>query len=187
LYESFNQTDGTGGNDDSWSGSIATNSIVYDIDGWTGEKLGGASQCLKVGASKNQGYATTPAVTATTTELYITFKAATWEDDATELLLSTDNGTIDLSSVEMSNAAWSDFVVRISGIDTTNPVHLTFTGKQASKARFFLDEVKIYSATNRYPTAVDNTDAVSVQKIMRDGKVIIIKNGVEYSVMGQKL
>jgi len=41
--------------------------------------------------------------------------------------------------------------------------------------------------TNGFPTALDNTEAQKVEKIVRDGKVVIIKNGVEYNAIGQKL
>jgi len=57
----------------------------------------------------------------------------------------------------------------------------------------YLTEAGMVDATlqgvneNGNATAIDAVEAEGIQKVMRDGKVIIIKNGVEYSVMGQKL
>ena len=44
FYESFDQCDGTGGNDGAWSGSIATGQFITDNEDWTSEKAYGANQ-----------------------------------------------------------------------------------------------------------------------------------------------
>jgi len=52
------------------------------------------------------------------------------------------------------------------------------------------EETNVLSVEKEYidwATSIENSEATQIEKIVRDGKVIIIKNGVEYSVMGQKL
>lgn len=62
FYESFDKTTGKGGNDGQWSGSIASNDVIYDNEGWSVTKEGGANQCLKLGSGSEKGSATTPAL-----------------------------------------------------------------------------------------------------------------------------
>ena len=106
FYESFDQCTGTGGNDGSWSGSIASADFTPDNDGWTvaGNKSYGADQCAKFGISPSNkkpvaGSATTPDITLNGTAT-LTFKAGAWDatGDGTVLNLSVEGGTIDKSS-----------------------------------------------------------------------------------------
>ena len=60
LAETWSGTTGTGGNDLKWSGSIATNSVVYDGDDWTVANCGGANKCLRLGTGSKKGSAETP-------------------------------------------------------------------------------------------------------------------------------
>ena len=62
FYESFNQNDGTGGNDETWNGINTTPTLQYDESGWTVEKGYGAKQCARFGTGKAQGSATTPTI-----------------------------------------------------------------------------------------------------------------------------
>ncbi|MGN1247703.1 MAG: chitobiase/beta-hexosaminidase C-terminal domain-containing protein, partial [Paludibacteraceae bacterium] len=49
INETFTKTDGTGGNDGKWSGSIASSTLTADSTGWTFVSGGGANQCAKLG------------------------------------------------------------------------------------------------------------------------------------------
>lgn len=140
FYESFDQTSGTGGNDDQWSGSIASSTVVTDNEGWTFDREGGASQCVKIGTGSAKGYALTPVLGITSDLATVTFKAGAWNKDKTTLLLSVEgNGVLSENEVSMENNAWSDYTVYIAGADEDTKIK--FYTDVAS--RFFLDEVKV--------------------------------------------
>ena len=135
FYESFNDCDGTGGNDGLWSGSIAQGTFSPDNGGWSSSSRFGADRCAKFGSSKNLGEVTTPSFTVNGTATF-TFRAAPWASDGTLLTLSASNGaTISPSSFTMKENQWTDFTATITG---TGNVKVTFTPTK----RFFLDEVK---------------------------------------------
>ena len=93
FTETFAKCSGTGGNDNSWSGSIATGNLTTDKEGWTFNNGAGASGCAKFGSSSKQGSATTPALGKTGT-MTLTFRAGAWDGDAKTLNLSVSSGTI---------------------------------------------------------------------------------------------
>ena len=162
FYESFDECDGTGGNDGSWSGSIANSTFSPDNDGWVAEKAYGADQCAKFGTGGKKsvaGSATTPAFTVSG-EATLTFRAGAWkaDGDGTTLNLSVSNGTIDKNSVTMTKGAFTDFEATITA---TGDVKVTFA---AEKGRFFLDEVLVVDPTTTairtIETAGDKTDRI---------------------------
>ncbi|MBR4368105.1 MAG: M6 family metalloprotease domain-containing protein [Prevotella sp.] len=169
FYESFNDCEGTGGNDGAWNGTIANSAFNPDNDGWTacsdskGEKSYGAYKCAKFGTGSIDGYATTPTFTVNGTGK-LTFKAGAWDakNDGTTLNLSVSGGTISPTSVTMSKGAFKDFEATITA---TGNVKVTFA---TSKLRFFLDEVLVID-----PTASGIQD---IQTITRpaDGKIYSI-------------
>ena len=162
FYESFNQCEGKGGNDDQWSGSIASSEFQPDNEGWDAEKSYGAFQCAKFGTSKVAGYATTPAFPVNGTAT-MTFKAGAWDttSDVTTLLLSAEGATIEPASVEMERGAFKDFTATISG---TGNVKVTFEVQveEKQKGRFFLDEILVVNAD---ATAIQTVDVRQQQPL----------------------
>ena len=146
FYESFDQCDGTGGNDGSWSGSIANGQFIPDNEGWEYQKAYGAYQCAKFGTSSIDGSVTTPAFAMNGTGV-LTFKAGAWnaKNDGTTLLLSVSEGTISPSSFEMAKGEFTDLEATITA---TGNVKVTFASE---KGRFFLDEVLV---KDPYATAI---------------------------------
>ena len=154
FYESFDQNTGKGGNDNQWSGSVGSGTIITDNTGWSFTKGSGNSQCAKLGTSSVKGSATTPSL-GQAGNLIVSFKAGAWDGDQTELVLSVNGGgTLSTETVTMANAAWTDYEVIIYG--ATAETNLTFAGTQNDKARFFLDEVKVKEAVEK----VTVTDAL---------------------------
>lgn len=144
LYESFDECDGTGGNDGIWGGrSIGAGTPTYDNKGWTSTqgKVYASSACVRVGTSSVNGDITTPSFTVNG-KAVLSFKAGAWNTsgDGTTLNLSVSNGTISPSSVTMKKGEWTDYNVTITA---NGNVKTTF---KASKLRFFLDEVKVTDA-----------------------------------------
>lgn len=148
FYESFDKTNGTGGNDNNWSGSIASNTVVYDNDGWDVSNEGGASKCLKLGAGSKKGSATTPLLGITTSKATLWFKAAAWDysSEKTTINLSiTGAGSISPTSVTLVKAQWSEYDCTITGADATTKIK--FEAVITSNNRFFIDEVYVYSGS----------------------------------------
>lgn len=138
FYESFDQCDGTGGNDGTFSGNVGTASkFKTDISGWTanGDKYYGCDRCAKFGTGSVKGEVTSPsfAVDGTGT---MTFMAAPFGADGTTLNLSVSNGTISPATVTMKAGEFTNFTATITA---TGNVKVTFTPAK----RFFLDEVLV--------------------------------------------
>lgn len=145
FKETFNETNGTGGNDNSWSGSIASSTIVPDNNGWTFNSCGGASQCLKLGAGSAKGSAVTPQIQATGV-LNLSFKAAAWNGstEVTTINVSTTNGIIEgATSFSLNKSEWNEYSLTIKNV--TEYPQITFEASQVKNNRFFLDEIIITS------------------------------------------
>lgn len=156
FYESFDKNDGTGGNDDQWSGNIATNDIQYDVAGWTCENAKGAKMCAKFGTSGKKGTAMTPALTDLEGDAVLTFKAAPWNTEGGKMSVTISDGTIETSEFELINNTFTEYSVKISGGATSK---ITFT---SSEDRFFLDEVKVKQVAVATPTITPNGGDVKV-------------------------
>lgn len=156
FYESFDKNDGTGGNDDQWSGNIATSSIKYDVAGWTCENAKGAKMCAKFGTSGKKGTATTPALVGLEGDAVLTFKAAPWNTEGGKMSVTISDGTIETSEFELINNTFTEYSVKISGGATSK---ITFT---SSEDRFFLDEVKVKQVAVATPTITPNGGDVNV-------------------------
>ena len=138
FYESFDQCNGKGGNDGSWSGQVANGEFLTDNTGWTAPKAYGAEKCAKFGTSSIAGVATTPAFQVTGTAK-LSFKAGAWDakNDGTTLNLSVTGATISPATVTIEKGSFTDCEATITG---TGAVKVTF---DAEKGRFFLDEVLV--------------------------------------------
>lgn len=160
LYESFDECDGTGGNDGIWGGrSIGAGTPTYDNKGWTSTqgKVYASSACVRVGTSSVNGDITTPSFTVNG-KAVLSFKAGAWNTsgDGTTLNLSVSNGTISPSSVTMKKGEWTDYNVTITA---NGNVKTTF---KASKLRFFLDEVKVTDASTSGIQEIEGSRSSSI-------------------------
>lgn len=160
LYESFDECDGTGGNDSIWGGrSIGAGTPTYDNKGWTSTqgKVYASSACVRVGTSSVNGDITTPSFTVNG-KAVLSFKAGAWNTsgDGTTLNLSVSNGTISPSSVTMKKGEWTDYNVTITA---NGNVKTTF---KASKLRFFLDEVKVTDASTSGIREIEGSRSSSI-------------------------
>lgn len=146
FSETFDKFTGTGGNDGSWSGSIASSTATTSTDntGWTFTKGYAAKKCAKFGAKSGLGSATTPKLIFTG-DATLTFRAGAWSGDAKTLNISITSGTLSQATVTLADGAFTEYSISITGV-TSNP-KITFSGKQASKSRFFLDDVVVTQTT----------------------------------------
>ncbi len=140
FYESFDSINGTGGNDNTYSGSIATNDPITDENWSVLEKVGGAKQCLKFGTGSANGIMTTDAIELTGNAT-LTFKAAGWASGTNTLSVTATGATLSGDTqITLINGSWKDYSITIAG--ATGELVLTFEGK-----RGFLDEVAVFTGT----------------------------------------
>lgn len=141
FYESFDKCDGTGGNDNQWSGSIASATLITDNVGWTYANGNGANKCGKFGNRNTAGSPTTPEIAFEAGKTYtLTFKCGEWgETETPNITVSIDGATATLSqsSISMTAGQWNEATITIS--DITGPAKINFKGAK----RFFLDEVRV--------------------------------------------
>lgn len=160
FYESFDTNDGTGGNDDKWSGSIASNNISKDNEGWDFVKGNGANKCAKFGAGSSLGSATTPAL-GQACDATLTFKAAAWNgnSESTTLKLSViGGGTISPATVTMKKSEWTTFTATLTSLTADSKVK--FEGNSNSNSRFFLDEISVVKTGDATPVKTATSIAV---------------------------
>ena len=180
FYESFDDTDGTGGNDNQWSGYIATAEAYIDNDGWEGENVSGAKQCIKLGTGDKKGSVTTPELSQLGGNATLSFKAAAWNgsSESTTLELSIEGGgSLSKNSVPLTKGAWQSYEVTITG--GTSSTRITFEGQKASNSRFFLDEVTVTtSGSYNYTTSPSCGPTI----VAKDGMWVTSANGQSVKV-----
>ena len=137
FYESFDQCNGTGGNDGRFSGSVASSTFRPDNEGWTNSKKYGGDRCAKFGTSDSNGFTDSPPFYMDGDGI-LTFKAASFGKDGKTLDVRINDDLIDV--VTLSNTEWTDFSFEVSGKGETI---LSFIPDK----RFFLDEVKVVKNT----------------------------------------
>lgn len=167
FYESFDKCDGTGGNDDTFSGSIASND-------WKAEKLDEVwtksgkvylgNKCIRIG--KDASSVTTSSIEYTGKSI-LTFKAAAWSTDNTKVQLTITGGTLKYGESEPTTSVsfnptkgkWQTFEMEVT---STGPFTLQFANETTSR-RFFLDEVmikKVNAASPKVITLDENGDNI---------------------------
>ena len=167
FYESFDKCDGTGGNDDTFSGSIASND-------WKAEKLDKVwtksgkvylgNKCIRIG--KDASSVTTSSIEYTGKSI-LTFKAAAWSTDDTKVQLTITGGTLKYGESEPTTSVsfnptkgeWQTFEMEVT---STGPFTLQFANETTSR-RFFLDEVmikKVNAASPKVITLDENGDNI---------------------------
>jgi len=159
FYESFDDCDDQGGNDNLWSGSVADGTFSAD-NTWTTSYASGANACAKFGTSTLGGSATTPGIDLEADVVYtLTFKAGAWNGntEGTYLSLSATNASIRneantaaASFVTLTKGAWTAYTLRVIVTDASAPATISFSTDGGNK-RFFLDEVTVSRETD--PTA----------------------------------
>lgn len=123
-----------------WSGSVANGTFKADNEGWTVDNAFGADGAAKFGTGSKLGTAETPALNFTG-DATLKFRAGAWSGDQTTLKITMTGGTLGQATVTLKNGDWTEYEVTITG--ATTGAKIKFEGKQASKARFFLDDVQV--------------------------------------------
>lgn len=177
FYESFDKCNSTGGNDNQWSGAIATGTPIYDNQGWQKSgTINGANKCIKIGTSSTTSSVTTPSITLTTGAGTLSFKAGAWNNDKESINVKISNGTLSYNgsktqtiSINLANAAWTDFSdIEISA---TGAFTITFEGTGKNN-RFFIDEVIIKTIKAKPAPALSFAEA-TVNAEYKDKNILV--------------
>ncbi|MBR5686899.1 MAG: M6 family metalloprotease domain-containing protein [Prevotella sp.] len=160
LYESFDKCQGSGGNDYKFSGSVAVDLFIPDLEGWVNEDnaMYGANKCARFGTSTKTGIVTSPAFELEG-EAEVLFRAAPWGNIDSKLLLTVNgDATVSESELPLLNSQWNNFNITLTTTDdddngdTDGSSDQTGMPRRAPKSlsltfspsgRFFLDEVKV--------------------------------------------
>lgn len=167
FYESFDNCDGTGGNDDTFSGSIAFNDWKAEKldEVWTNSgKVYLGNKCIRIG--KDASSVTTSSIEYTGKSI-LTFKAAAWSTEDTKVQLTITGGTLKYGESEPTTSVsfnptkgeWQTFEMEVT---STGPFTIQFANETTSR-RFFLDEVmikKVKEASPKEITLDENSDNI---------------------------
>ena len=140
FLETFDATSGTGGNDNQFSGSIASSKIQCDQEGWSSTKCGGANQCLKFGTGSDDGICTTPQIILLGKQGVLYFDAAGWASDQKTLEITANEG-VTLSgetTFVLDAGSWNTNYCIHFTLESATYLQLTFKGR-----RGFLDNIRV--------------------------------------------
>ena len=173
LFEPFDAF--TAGNADDETNPADGNNIADSLDkftlmpGWTGERVYQSLGTAKMGGSSKAGYIQLPALNLSEKagSFAISFMAKAWNNDATSLNLIVNGDTtvvegLDNKGNSQDNMKPYEFVFS-NGTESTS---IRFAAKQASKARFFLDDVCVYFVPEEPTLMVAET--VNMEAILGD-------------------
>lgn len=152
FSETFDNCNGTGGNDDKWSGSIATSTFTPDVEGWESSVCKAGYKCAKFGSRTTAAEVLSPSFYAGG-KVRLTFNAAPWTGDGN--VVEVSYGDTSLGSFTMSEDKWATFTVDFEGVGTNRL-------KFVSDGRLFLDEVKVVTASDA--SGITKVSGSGVQK-----------------------
>ena len=142
FLETFDATEGTGGHDGAADGNVGQSKIVFDRDGWTTTKCGGAKNCVKFGTSNEDGVLTTPPIILLGKTGVIFFDAVGWNSGDRELRVTANEG-VTLSGETYiqqlpDKCMWHHRYYVSFTLETADYLQITFTGR-----RGFIDEIEV--------------------------------------------
>ena len=146
FHESFDTNEGKGGNDDQWNNITTSTEMVKD--GWEFTKGYVAFQCIRLGTGSIAGSATTPALGIDGTAT-LSFNAGAWDGNEEQVLINlvlVGEGTITPNYITLNKGQFDTYTATINGANDDTKVQ--FVAQNASKNRFFLDEVYVHSGSN---------------------------------------
>ena len=167
FYESFDKCDGSGGNDNKWSGNLLGAVLTAqraDNSGWNFVNGRERNQCASFGSKDDIGSATSPNIQIDQ-KAQLKFKAACWNTIAekSQITISVSKGTLTYNgknsqsvTIDMVKGAWTDYSMIVSG---TKSFTVKFAGS-GTQNRFFLDEVMVTKVAPQEITLDENSDNI---------------------------
>lgn len=205
FYESFDDCDGVGGNDEIWNTAQKAGTFSPDNDGWTYTTVAALNQCARFGSTSiTRERVLSPTIKLEAGKTYtLAFKAAPYNTDGTALQLSINSGDATLLNpsdnantepstsivLNMQKNQWTEFRILMTG---SGNQQLKFYGNTSSAKRFLLDEITVY---DHEETAIEDikdsntglnpfapTFNLSGQRVSDSFRGIVIQNGKKYLV-----
>ena len=167
FTERFAGCTGTGGNDNVFSG-ISTNKAVSsdncDNTGWSFYNASAANGCVSIGTSRTAGTAMTPVIDGVESTGRIIFCAGAWSSDATTIQVTITSPatsargelTILDEEVTIPQGVLEQITLPYESDEQFSSIQVKFAGKQASKNRFFLDDVIVEQGEDNSWTDVES-------------------------------
>lgn len=128
------------------------------VPGWTGDKVYPYSGKAKMGSSGGLGWLQTPAIDLSggNGNFILEFDATAWVNDSTFFKVYVNNVPYTVSGLDNSNdyENLDHYTLQLSG--GTSTTYIKFEGAQASRGRFFLDNVTI-TQTGGLPSTAQPT------------------------------
>jgi hypothetical protein len=142
FRETFDSTEGTGGHDGGADGNVGQSKIVFDQDGWTTTKCGGAKYCVRFGTSDKDGVLTTPPIILLGKTGEIFFDAVGWNIGKRELRVTANEGVTLSGDTYIpqlpDQCMWHHRYCVSFTLETADYLQITFTGR-----RGFIDEIEV--------------------------------------------
>ena len=152
FNETFDQLEGSGGRDDTFTGQVGTSATDKLDETWAVIGQNGANKCIKLGTGNAAGTVTTGNI-ALRGNGTLTFSAAGWGTGTNTITVEATGAKLSGDTeVTLTNGEWKNYTVSIT--NATGEVAITFSMK-----RGFLDDVKVVEAPE--PTAPTVTLAAS--------------------------
>lgn len=128
------------------------------LTGWTGSKVYRYAGKAKMGSSSALGWLQTPAIDLSggNGNFILEFDATAWVNDSTFIKVYVDNTLYTVSGLDNTDNYdnLDHYTLQLSG--GTSATHIKFEGAQASKGRFFIDNLTI-TVTGGAPVAAQPT------------------------------
>ncbi len=145
LSENFDNFSGGATGSGASSTDVSTSLDEYtQTVGWTGTKIYQAGGTVKLGTSSVLGSIVSPSINLSANEgsFNLSFKTMAWSSDATEMYIYL-NDVLVYTVQELDNSSYTlkSFSIPLTGGTASSKIK--FEGKQASKGRFFLEDLII--------------------------------------------
>ncbi len=168
-FDGFSRgTTGTGAFSTDVSSSLNTYTQTPD---WTGSKVYEAGGTVKMGTSSALGYLITPEIDLSgfSGNFTLSFKAMAWSGDATDLKIYLDDVLGETVNDLNNDDTYTLKAYNIPLTGGTASSKIKFEGKQASKGRFFLEDLVISQGTKTLTPIDDSPFTVaSTSKVVSD-------------------
>lgn len=171
----------TTGTQDVPSGTdVATTIDTYTkVAGWLGSKVYPAGGATKMGSSSSLGFLTTPTLNLSSNggKFSITLDSRAWSGDSTAIKVYVNDVLVrrieGLSNTGVPYTLSTYGPYELTGGTATTKIK--FEGLQATKGRFFMDNLKISQGGVAAPTATLTTEKFSVENGTNLTKSLILK------------
>lgn len=173
LHESFDACSGKGGNDNAWSGTIASSVFLPDVSGWKCTKKYGADKCARFNSSSDYDSLVSPSF-AVTGNATITISMAPWGTENTDVNIWIGDKLV--ADPTLTPQQWNKIELQYTGSGST---YLKFIATK----RYFIDDVLVIKDAS---TGIKSISLES--QIKTDNRIYTLSGqyvGTDFSVVGK--